>query len=84
MPIWYGLECDFADWPDFRTWALANGYSKLNRSLDRERSNLGYIKSNLRWVTVLQNSTYANLIGAAKRRKLQGEQPRASKREIRL
>jgi hypothetical protein len=70
LPIWAGLECDFKDWADFRTWALANGYSRIRCSLDRERSQFGYIKTNLRWVTPLQNSTYANLVGSRKRRQL--------------
>ncbi len=76
MPIWAGLECGFADWPDFRAWALSHGYSKTRCSLDRERSTLGYIKSNLRWVTPLQNSTFANLCGLKKQRQLKRDAAR--------
>lgn len=70
QPIWAGLECDFSGWPDFRAWALANGYGRVRCSLDRENSYRGYVRGNLRWVTCLQNSTYANLIGAKKRQQL--------------
>ena len=70
LPIWAGLETDFGDFDDFRTWALANGYSKIRCSLDRERSHLGYIRSNLRWVTCLENSTFANLAGSKKLKEL--------------
>lgn len=70
QPIWAGLECDFSDWADFRAWALAHGYCRVRCSLDRESSFRGYVRTNLRWVTPLQNSTYANLIGAKKRRQL--------------
>lgn len=84
LPIWAGLPTDFTDFDDFRAWALAKGYSKTNCSLDRKKSHLGYERSNLRWVTPLQNSTYANLIGAAKRRQLQAKQPRAFNAGVRF
>lgn len=70
VPIWAGLDCGFCDWADFREWALANGYSRERRSLDRIRSSEGYIPGNIRWVTPLENSTYANLIGNKKRKQL--------------
>lgn len=64
LPIWLGMDCGFFDWQDFREWALAHGYSKTRCSLDRIKSHVGYHRENLRWVTKLENSTYANLIGA--------------------
>lgn len=70
VPIWTGMKTDFMNFDDFRAWALANGYSRIRCSLDREKSNLGYIRSNLRWVTPLQNSTFAVLAGVKKRRQL--------------
>jgi hypothetical protein len=70
LPIWAGLPTDFRDFDDFRTWALANGYSRTRCSLDREHSHIGYLKSNCRWVTCAENSMYANLIGAKKRKQL--------------
>ena len=75
-PIWYGLETDFKDFEDFRAWALANGYSRIRCSLDREKSHRGYIRSNLRWVTPLQNSTFANLCGLKTQRRLRKEAAR--------
>jgi hypothetical protein len=78
FPIWAGLECDFRDFPDFRAWALSHGYCKTFCSLDREKSTQGYVKSNLRWVTVLQNSTYANLCGLKKQRELRAAAARVA------
>jgi hypothetical protein len=78
VPIWAGLECGFAGWPEFRAWALANGFSRTRCSLDRIRSREGYIPSNLRWVTPLENSTFANLIGAKKRKQLSQRAARAA------
>ena len=51
-------------------WAGAHGYSRVRCSLDRERSHLGYIRSNLRWVTCLENSTFAKLAGSKKLKQL--------------
>lgn len=70
MPIWLGLETDFMSWADFRQWALSHGFSKRRCSLDRRDSRIGYMRHNCRWVTVLENSTFANLIGAKKRKQL--------------
>lgn len=78
-PIWAGLECDFESFDDFRAWALANGYGRERCSLDRKDSRRGYLRTNLRWVTKLENSTYANLIGGRKARErskvFKGETP---------
>jgi hypothetical protein len=79
LPLWMGLERDFANWAEFRAWALANGYSKTRCSLDRINSREGYIPSNLRWVTPLENSTFANLAGVKKRKQLQEDAADRSK-----
>jgi hypothetical protein len=57
---WKGLENGFRDFAHFRTWALKNGYSKLNCSLDRVQEHLGYIPSNLRFVTRADNTRFRN------------------------
>jgi hypothetical protein len=58
---WKGLACDFKDFADFRAWALANGYSKANNSLDRAPfPDEGYVRHNLRWVSVSANTKFEN------------------------
>lgn len=69
---WVGLACDFIDFEDFRAWALANGYSKQNNSLDRYPfPEDGYVRENLRWVSVPENTKFENQCrwhGAGQRR----------------
>lgn len=50
VKYWHGLECGFAGWAEFRAWALANGFSKVNNSLDRIDAREGYVPGNLRWL----------------------------------
>ena len=57
---WKGLENGFIDFQHFRTWALSNGYSKLNCSIDRIREDMGYSEANCQWVTRSQNTAYQN------------------------
>ena len=56
---WAGLAIEFDSWPNFREWALRNGYSKTHCSLDRIDSTKGYSPSNCRWVTKADNGRYA-------------------------
>jgi hypothetical protein len=53
---WAGKKCLFRDWRHFRTWALANGYSKTNNSLDRFFDFDDYGPDSCRWVTRAQNT----------------------------
>lgn len=61
---WVGLPVCFADWAEFRTWALANGYGTRTpsggkrNSLDRIDPDKGYCPENLRWVTVSENTSF--------------------------
>lgn len=55
---WEGLEIGFRDWPHFRAWALANGYSRQRNSLDRRDPDKGYTPENCRWVTVAENTSF--------------------------
>lgn len=64
-PIWHGLEVEWKTFPEFRAWAIANGFGKRRCSLDRRDSTIGYTAGNCRWVTVRENSRYsydANLL----------------------
>lgn len=56
VPIWKGLEIEWKTFAEFRAWALKNGYSRKNNSLDRKEWEFGYTAANCRWVTVRQNS----------------------------
>ena len=56
---WKGLPIDFDDWPHFRAWSLANGFSHQCNSLDRIDSAGGYSPENCRWVSVSENSLAA-------------------------
>lgn len=53
---WLGLDVGFESFEHFRTWALANGYSKARNSLDRIDPSCGYAPENCRWVSVEENS----------------------------
>lgn len=64
--LWQGLPIAWRTFEDFRAWALANGYSRLNNSLDREREAEGYGPDNCRWVPRAVNT--ANQNAAARRR----------------
>lgn len=55
-PIWKGLPTDFRNFTDFRAWALTAGYNRERNSLDRIDANGGYVRSNLRFVMVAENS----------------------------
>ena len=66
---WKGLAIGFFDWADFREWALGAGYSAINCSLDRfPDPKKGYFPSNLRWVTVEQNSACSGIVRMRKAR----------------
>lgn len=62
---WLGLEVEWQTFEEFRTWALANGYSRERCSLDRLNTSEGYTSANCRWLTVRENS----------RRALHGDDP---------
>lgn len=55
---WAGLPVCFKDWAEFRSWALSSGYSRTRNSLDRIDVDEGYCPTNLRWVTVAQNTSF--------------------------
>lgn len=57
---WAGLECAFRDWEHFRSWAIANGYSKARCSLDRIDPARGYGPDNCQWLTVAENALKQN------------------------
>ena len=58
-PTWAGMQVEWQTFDEFRTWALANGYSKLRCSLDRRHPDEGYTSKNCRWLTVYENSMRA-------------------------
>lgn len=53
---WMGLQCEFLTFSEFRLWALANGYCKARNSLDRIDQTQGYLRDNMRWISVAQNT----------------------------
>jgi hypothetical protein len=55
-PTWKGLTIQWKSWAEFRAWSLANGFSRTNNSLDRERPSEGYGPNNCRWIPALENS----------------------------
>lgn len=57
---WMGKTIGWANFQEFRRWALANGYSKQRCSLDREKSSGHYEPGNCRWLTVAQNTKHQN------------------------
>lgn len=67
-PIWVGLQIDWPSWEAFRDWALANGYNRLNNSLDRRDETKGYGPGNCRWIPVEENSRLAMFNTRAKKK----------------
>ncbi len=57
---WEGIGCDFTSWQQFREWSLRYGFSKANNSCDRIRSSESYGPNNCRWISVSDNTRYAN------------------------
>ncbi len=57
---WFGAIVEWANFGEFRAWALAHGYSKTQCSLDRENSTGNYGPHNCRWMTVSQNTSLMN------------------------
>jgi hypothetical protein len=55
--LWVGAEVRWPSFDAFRQWALVNGYSKLQCSLDRRDSRKEYGPDNCRWLTVASNSS---------------------------
>lgn len=53
--IFEGLPLGFADFGEFRAFAIANGFSKTNNSPDRIDPRLGYIPGNIRFVPPARN-----------------------------
>lgn len=51
--IWKGLSIapEFETFDGFRSWAVAHGFSPVQRSLDRKDDRAGYSLNNCRWVT---------------------------------
>lgn len=64
---WLGLANDFRDWTHFRTWAIANEYSKQNNSLHRKDSSIGYSPTNCQWITRQDNTSRAMQLRWAKK-----------------
>lgn len=58
-PTWAGLEVEWQSFEEFRTWALAHGYSRERCSLDRLNTTKGYTRKNCRWITVRENNLRA-------------------------
>jgi len=63
---WKGKSVGWTSFEEFRTWALANGYSRERCSLDRRKPHLGYGPDNCRWLTRSQNTSYQNACMAAR------------------
>jgi hypothetical protein len=63
---WQGKEVGWESFEAFRTWALANGYSKERCSLDRRNPERGYTPDNCRWLTRVANTAYQNACMAAR------------------
>lgn len=59
--IWQGkpIAPEWAEFDNFRAWALAAGFSRTRCSLDRKRTAEGYGPGNCRWLTVRQNNMLA-------------------------
>jgi hypothetical protein len=58
--IWKGIEIGFKDFADFREWALSSGFGKEGRtSPDRKRSEAGYTRDNIQWMTPEDNRAKA-------------------------
>lgn len=53
---WVGKKCLFRDWPHFRAWSIANGYSGTRCSLDRFFDFDDYGPDSCRWLTRAQNT----------------------------
>jgi hypothetical protein len=54
--IWKGLPVEWKSWEEFRAWSLANGFSRINNSLDRKRTSEGYGPNNCQWIPAVENS----------------------------
>jgi hypothetical protein len=50
-----GLALYWKTYAEFRVFALANGFSKVNCSPDRKDSKLGYVPGNVRFVPIKKN-----------------------------
>lgn len=71
---WIGLPIGFTDWLAFRTWSLANGYSRERCSLDRKVGELGYTPGNCEWISRAENTRRARAArSAARRHQIQAE-----------
>jgi hypothetical protein len=57
--IWFGLDIEWQTYEEFHKWAVANGYSKVRCSLEREYADRPYTRDNCRWTTVLHKSMRA-------------------------
>ena len=55
---WKGLQIAWRDFAEFRSWAIASGYSRRLCSLDRVRGWEGYGPTNCRWLTREDNTRW--------------------------
>lgn len=61
---WAGIGSDFYTWHEFRSWALKNGYSKTNNSLDRIDTDKGYTRDNCRWLPWKEHRAFTHYRGS--------------------
>lgn len=54
--LYEGLDVFWETFDEFRTWALANGFSKVNSSPDRIDAGRGYTPDNVRFVPPYKNT----------------------------
>lgn len=53
--LYQGMELGFTSFAEFRTYALANGFTHKTTSPDREDPERGYVPGNLRFISASEN-----------------------------